>query len=303
MKYLYKELKVENAQQGFELIQKCVEDLQEYVEKSNPDNASVGVTNSVKENDDIQQGTSDQHKQDYAENEHDCHNNGTDTSLASSKFNNCDRDDHAPHDRESISKTESEFDLDQASGPQSVLQEDSTAVGTKKVTSASQLQKTDGFKKVATSGRPRRAGKTAIGLERQSMPRNWDDRSRGQQIYSMLNWLPLSKNVIKNVLDREYKVQVKDLKKIKNWIFPFLNDRCDLQLFEDYFDKDASEFLRVFVEEAKEADKDDICQVCFKKIARNATECDSCLLWFDTSCVDRPDNDEEDIWFCPKCRN
>lgn len=107
-------------------------------------------------------------------------------------------------------------DLQHKSEPEfEVQQEEIPAVGVKKVTFATDVKNTDVFKKVAKSGRSRRQEKTAIGLERRSMPQNWDDRSHGQQIWSMLNWIPLSKSLLQKVYDREYKLQVKDLKKMK----------------------------------------------------------------------------------------
>lgn len=152
---------------------------------------------------------------------------------------------------------------------------------------------------ISSIGRPKGSNLTVIGLE-STIPKSFTLQKTSQKKLSMLEWMDLKTNILKNVLDEEYLLQITDLKNLNVIIQPFLNDDVDETLLKSYMTSDCFEQFSSEMEKCIKRKKF-ICAYCLKKLSEDPVGCDHCMGWVDLKCAGFTTEPDLDVWYCNKC--
>ena len=144
---------------------------------------------------------------------------------------------------------------------------------------------------------------TLFWLDFTEMEKKFVSRPIHHQVYSMLQWLQISEDLIRNIL--AFKQKLTKSKFQHRITDSFLDDDVNIQLLKDFFcDEDFKFFNKTILNKKKASVYH--CGVCSSTHNEDWVQCDSCLLWIHQSCI----LDENVLiesfmdkdWFCDNCK-
>ncbi|KAH0539962.1 hypothetical protein KQX54_010396 [Cotesia glomerata] len=150
-------------------------------------------------------------------------------------------------------------------------------------------------------GRKNRAITLAAGKGNTAL--TFEQLREGQKKIFILKLIFADKKIVDRVLINHMKIKKVDLNHLKIESIPdaLASETIELEIIQDYFDKDAFHNLNVLIIKKRKS-KYWTCTVCKGELGTSASvECGKYLFWCHWICVGITEDPEYD-WFCPNCR-